>query len=318
MRLERSFEPHSPDTPSFSNRGLIRSAAELKTFDLSTEVILFSKIDEKKDTETPDQAPEINQTNDLSRAPVNGDWEPISQEPTENNRFLNFYHGNYAQDMEINRKRVEQAIKVAGLEGNVVLTSLSYSRTRSIEANPDGSVASKRGLLWGEKPEDVENPYHRITSIPEGWRVEICDQRIMDELSEKYSAEALKKKTVESINRYLRAGMREAVRREKFTTEKDSHLGVKVISSLAFPAFVVGLSASTGLELKLADLYGIGAVFLAYWLFNSSMHVSGDEIRSFQSVYEYFMPSVEVDRFLRGWAYLNLKGRNLVRLHKDE
>lgn len=51
----------------------------------------------------------------------------------------------------------------------------------------------------------------------------------------------------------------------------------------------------------------------------------GNELRgsiyrkSLQEIYEYLMPQVEIDRYLRGLAYLNLKGRNLVRLKiKDE
>lgn len=315
MRLERSFGPHSPDAVLFKVSESARAQNNnLEQAITPREIILFSRVDKEKDTEAPDQTPEINQTTEPMETKPNGDWEPFSQRPIRVNRFFNLYDGNYAQDMEINRERVEQAIKVAGLEGDIVLTSLSYSRTRSLEANPDGSVAAKRGLLWGEKPEDAENPYHRATPIPEGWRIEICDQKIRDELSEKYSGEKLQKKFVAKFNQNLRAGIWEALWKEKLTAKKDSNSAFKLRVSLLYPAVAAGLSALGGFTLR--DLYVIGFVLLAYGVNNylSFFVDDGRYRRSLRSFYEYFMPPVEIDRIIRGLAFVNLKGRNLVRL----
>ena len=39
---------------------------------------------------------------------------------------------------------------------------------------------------------------------------------------------------------------------------------------------------------------------------------------SLKQVYEYVMPPVEIDRYIRGISYLSIKGRNLVRLAPSE
>ncbi len=147
MRLERSLGQHSPEVSPFLIREPIRLTTEFKPFVPSAEVILFSKIDKKKDIETPDQAPEINQTDDLVPAPVNVDWEPFSKDSEPDQKFINLYGGNYYQDMELNRKRAEQLIRVSALQGVVTLQSLSTSRRRGIDINPDGSVTSKKKLF---------------------------------------------------------------------------------------------------------------------------------------------------------------------------
>ncbi len=315
MRPERSFGSYRPEVIPFRAAEPIRIAGELEQFIAPWEVILFSRTNEEKSTEALHQEPRINQTDGPVRTPVNGDWEPFSQEPAGDNRFLNFYNGNYSQDMEINRKRAEQAIKVAGLEGNIILTSLSYSRTRSIEANPDGSVAGKRGLFWGEKPEDSENPYHRVTSIPEGWRVEICDQRIRDELSEKYSGEKLQQKFVAAFNQHLRSGIREAVWKEKLTTKKDEDVRWRYALDAFIYCGLVAFEAFDGLVLSDLKII-VPKILVAYPAINIILRRLSIPLRAtLDSPFDYFMPSfIGIDRILRGWAYLNLKGRNLARL----
>lgn len=325
MRLESSYGQYPPEAISFRAPEPIRTTSELEQFVTPREVILFSRADEERDPKTAGQSAEINQYLEPIKTSVNGDWEPFLQEPAGNNRFLNFYNGNYAQDMEINRKRVEQAIKVAGLEGNVVLTSLSYSRTRSIEANPDGSVAGKKGSFWGEKPEDAENPYHRVTSIPEGWRIEICDQRIHDELSRKYSGEKLKKKNIESINRHLRAGIWQAVWKEKLSFTQDNLRPIKAVVSF-FPLIAEPIRFITKGDLGSHALpIDIGIEIIGYFMiYNVGLNLATviyDKVnhsnvsqRNLTSFYEIFMPLLEVDRAARAFAYLNIKGRNLVRL----
>lgn len=216
-------------------------------------------------------------------------------------------------------------LKVAGLGGNVVLTSFSYSRTRSIEANPDGSVAAKRRLFWGEKPEDVENPYHRVTSIPEGWRIEICDQKIRDELSEKYSGEKLQKKFVAKFNQHLRAGLWQAVWKEKLSFAQDNLRPIKAVVSF-FPLmaesirFIInGDLGSHTLPIDIAMevigyfmIYNVGLNIAT--IIYDNIYYSNVSKRNLTSFYETFMPLLEVDRAARAFCYLNLKGRNLVRL----
>lgn len=240
-------------------------------------------------------------------------WEPFNSEPESAQRFINLYGGNFAQDMKLNRKNTERLIRVAALEGNIILTSLSPSRTRSIDINPDGSTTAKRRLFWDENPDDKENPYHRVTSIPEGWRVEICDQRIRDELAEKFAGEKLQKKFVAKFNQHLRAGLWQVLWKEKLTTRKNPYFAGKVFHSLLYPAIFAGWSLIGGL--KLPDLVGVGFVFIAYGIHNCLTYLDDARMRrSLRSFYEYFMPVIEVDRVARARVYLNLKGRNLVRL----
>lgn len=318
MKLERSFNLQSPEAVSFRVSESKRTQNNnLEVAITPREIILFSRVDGEKDTEASDQAPEISQTAEPTETKLNSDWEPFNAEPHPSQNFVNLYSGLFSTQMELNRKNAERLIQVAALEGNIFLTSLQASRTRSLEVTPDWNVTTKRGLFWGEKPEDVENPYHRVASIPEGWRVEICDQRIRDELSEKYSGEKLQKKFVEKFNQHLRAGVWQAVWREKLTSEKDSRFVRKLRNSLLYPTIVAAWSAFDGLTLY--DLGGIGALLLAYGMNNVLPYFKDDGRmgRSLRSFYEYFMPPIEVDRVLRGLAFVNLKGRNLVRLRQD-
>lgn len=315
MRLERSFESHSPEVVSFRAPESIRTASELDQFVAPGEVVLFSRIDGKKGLETPDQAPEINQTVEPIKTKLNSDWEPFNAEPHHpSQNFVNLYSGLFSTQMELNRKNAERLIQVAALEGNIILTSLLMSRTRSAEVNPDGTATGKRRLFWDENPDDAENPYHRVTPIPEGWRIEICDQRIRDELSEKYSGEKLQKKFAAKFNEYLRTGIQQAVLGEKLTTRTDLYFGRKLVTSLGYPTVIAGWSAFGGLTP--GDLDGIGILLLVYGMNNALPYFDNNERvhRSLRSFYEYFMPEIEIDRVLRGIAFVNLKGRNLVRL----
>ena len=239
-------------------------------------------------------------------------WEPFNTEPAPNQRFINLYGGNFAQNMELNRKKAERLIQVAALEGIVILSSLSPSRTRSLEVNPDGTATGKRGLFWGEKPEDVENPYHRVTPIPEGWKIEICDQKIHQELAEKYSGEELQKKFVTRFNQHLRAGIWQAVWKEKLTSVKDED----IIRKYSVEGMMVGsapIFALTG-GYDIPDLGFIPGYFIAHGFISTIGKMRGNQLRTLNSWWNYFTPFVEIDRVIRGFSYLNLKGRNLVRL----
>jgi len=317
MRLERSFVPHSPEVISSRVPEHIRPSTEFELFVPSTEVVLFYKIDGKKDTEAPDQAPEINQDVELIRTSVNGDWEPFNLDPFNldphpSQNFINLYGGPFSQQMELNRKNAERLLQVAAIEGKVILTSLSMSRTRSAEVNPDGTATGKRGLFWGKKPEDAENPYHRVTSIPEGWRVEICDQRIHDELSQKFAGEKLQKKFVAKFNQHFRAGIWQAVWKEKMDVFSRGNY-YKVFGS-SWPLLLNLFGASQG-GFKAIDIpWFFGGSAFMHGIMNISGQLFKLNLRNLTQLYEYLMPLIEVDRVARAFSYLNLKGRNLVRL----
>src|SRR3990167_2727247 len=173
MRLERSFVPHSPEVISSRVPEHIRPSTEFELFVPSTEVVLFYKIDGKKDTEAPDQAPEINQDVELIRTSVNGDWEPFNLDPFNldphpSQNFINLYGGPFSQQMELNRKNAERLLDVAAIEGKVILADKPMNRSRSIAGvNSDGSVTGRRRLFYGERIEDEDKSQSLVKSFPE-------------------------------------------------------------------------------------------------------------------------------------------------------
>ena len=321
MRPERSFGPHSPDVPSFLIREPIRSTIEFKPLVVPNEIILFSKIDGKKDTETSGQTPGINQDVKPIKTSVNGDWEPFNLEPHQSQNFVNLYSGLFSQQMELNRRNAERLLQVAGIEGKVIIDDLPMDRSRSIAGvNSDGSVTARKRLFWGEKIQDEDKSHSLVKSVPEGWRIEIPGQDIMDELLRKESKVPLGKRFASRFNQSLRTAMGGVIVREKLTAEKDPYFVRRLVESLIFPALSVYLSSSDGFTLYALD-NGIRFILLMYGAMNCGSRVFGAERmiqRSLRSFYEYLMPMIEIDRVLRGLAFANLKGRNLVRLRPDE
>ncbi len=67
-------------------------------------------------------------------------------------------------------------------------------------------------------------------------------------------------------------------------------------------------------------IVGLSANFLLAYPLTNFITMTLEPLRSIglnrnlTSLYERFMPLVEIDRVLRGFAFVNLKGRNLVRL----
>ena len=76
--------------------------------------------------------------------------------------------------MELNRKNAERLLQAAGIEGKVILADKPMDKSRSIAGvNPDGSIAGRRRLSWGEKIQDENKSQSLVKSIPQGWRIEI-------------------------------------------------------------------------------------------------------------------------------------------------
>ena len=112
-------------------------------------------------------------------------------------------------------------MQAAGIEGKVILADKPMDKSRSIAGvNPDGSIAGRRRLSWGEKIQDENKSQSLVKSIPQGWRIEIPGQDIMEELSRKESKKPLNKRFVSRFNQSLRTAVEEAIVREKLTSEK--------------------------------------------------------------------------------------------------
>lgn len=248
-------------------------------------------------------------------------FEPfVNPEGSDENLFVNNYGGNFSQKMELNRKGVETALKIAHLDGQVFLASLPPSRSRSAEAQGE-ELAAKRFLFFGEKTQkaEEENPYKRVVSVPEGWRIEINDSRITDELTErKLSGKRLQKTFVSRFNGLVKEGIRESVWREKLSSEKDKNFLWKISFSLFNPT--LGLMFSVLHKFDPAEVaFEMGITLFAFNIFNIHDTLMQSPLRrNLDHVWEYFMPRVEIDKVARAYAYLAGKGRRLVKEIKEE
>ena len=153
-----------------------------------------------------------------------------------------------------------------------------------------------------------------VKPIPEGWKIEIPGQDILDEISRKKSRRTLGKRFVTEVNSVIRSSIQEILIREKFKVEKHgleyfmTFLPVVLtLSSLAWEA-----SGDPNFHFNVVPS---AAGFLLCWYVPSVVDTLGPPIfRSREEKYELLMPPLEFDRFLRGYIFVNLKGRNLVRL----
>lgn len=275
-------------------------------------------------------------------------WEPILSEPDpENQRFIVTYSGPYAQRLEIHRERAERLIDVGALDGKIIITDLVEDRNRSISGvNPDGSVSARRNLFWGQKPTaetESEDQKYLVLSTPDGWRVEISGQRILEGFTKKKSKKSLDERFATSFNEALGTALINIFRREKLTSEKDKTFWNRVAIGL-LPASVTIMSAvqifsQVGFKYPEMQVQADLLTYIHYnWLVNGMAYlmkiytgferINGflrPEMRETETFYEKFigllyaaLPSVEIDRYLRGLMFLNFKGRNMVRLVPQE
>ena len=268
---------------------------------------------------------EISRQNpDLKGSGKKNDWEPFLNELNEDQRVIVTYIGPYAQRLEINRKNAQRLIEVAALDGKIVVGDLVPDRNRSISGvNPDGSVTAGRRVFFGHKlglptEQEEKGEYRQVTSTPEGWRIEVAGQRILEDLAETESKVPLEERFLGRFKKEVRDSLSYILFEDK-------------LSLKTFPArsrFVVTiiqpLIGSTNLinGLQPLDAMAIPLTFATWGAVNLTGRylVKHDGLseypwrRSLRSIYEVIMPPVEIDRYLRGLAFLNLKGRNLIRL----
>lgn len=241
-------------------------------------------------------------------------WEPFNLEPNPSQRFVNLYGGPYSQQMELNRANAERLLEVAAIQGRVTLTDVPMDRNRSIAGvNTDGSVTKRRGLFWGEKIEEDESKA-MVKPIPEGWKIEIPGQEIIEELSRQESKKPIGERFTTRINQTLRNLIGEVIFREKLTSDKSSLLSRIYFSSPPWWGFLF-----LGIPLRDFSTYSIiTPLVVSAFYYPAINSIRNPRNRENLAKYEYFLPPLEIDRVLRGFTFANLKGRNLVRLRPDE
>lgn len=134
---------------------------------------------------------------------------------------------------------------------------------------------------------------------------------------EKESKKPLAGRYVTRIRQIVASSLGEVILREKLTSEKDKNFKSKLFLSILYPSIQISFVLIDGtIGINLA--YASGISIFSYWAINFSSSRSYNSFlkRNLKSFYEYAMPFVEIDRVARGLLYLNLKGRNLVRLAK--
>ncbi len=239
-------------------------------------------------------------------------FEPFGPSDYPNANFVNGYRGNFSYIMQINRKAVEKVLKIAHLDGKVYLSSFDASSKRSIEANSDGSITAKRGLFMGQKIEDENRePLYKVKAVPQGWRIEINDKRMVDTLSEKgLSGEKLKKEFISNFNGFVNAGLLQAVMREKLSEEKDTNFKGKVLLFVLQPVLAFGFQFSaSGIN---PGSIRFGAIFSLFYIGLGNLFTY-NRLRKTDNPLEIFMPFVEVDKVARTYSFLQGKGRALVK-----
>lgn len=271
-------------------------------------------------------------------------FEPFinGSENGEDNLFVNLYGGDFSQKMALNRKGVEGVLRIAHLDGKIFLTSLQPNRSRA-EAHGN-ELAAKKFLIFGEKSKEAEeeNPLARVVSVPQGWRIEINNTRITEELTEKkIGGKQLQRAFINRFNSQLKGALKECVWREKFSSEKDEHFKFKIFFSLIPILGQIAIQARFFVDPFFSTSVGVGAVIANYGIYNLLGELHKRRLRNIEnaikglypssiprrfslarqnldSFWEYLMPQVEIDKVARAWTFLSLKGRNLVREAKLE
>lgn len=262
-------------------------------------------------------------------------FEPfINPEHNPNNLFVNNYGGSYGKNMELDRKGIEAVLRIAHLNGKVFLSSMPKSRDRSLEGvNKDGSVEVKKTLMLEDETQgkDENNPLLRTVPIPEGWRIEINDEMMMEELQKKkLTGKKLQGKFVQGFNGVFTTSVFECIRREKLSSVKDRHFREKLMALYALTVPPLQLASMILVMFRDADqlesLIEIGsAYFLITLVGNFYMDHKKKSLEYPDSFYlsrpidhpwEYILPPVEIDKVARTLVLLSLPGKKLVKERK--
>lgn len=192
----------------------------------------------------------------------------------------------------------------------------------------------------GQKIEakEEESPYCKVVNAGKrGWSIEVNDRKITDDLK-RLNGDKLKRAFIERFNVIVNDGIFESIRREKLSSEKDRYFKSKVFNSLLPILVQAALTAFFPFSIK---LLGATMVVLNYGFINAYGKLRYGTIKTiediareidpdfspegffssrtnFDNFWEYFMPSVEIDKVARAYAFLKGKGRNLVKERDPE
>lgn len=277
------------------------------------------------------------------------EWEPVAEiEPSE--RFASTYGGNFAKELEINRVALGRFLKIAALDGRLLLREGHSDRFRvAPDLNPDGSVTGKGRLRWGEKVPATFKDNDRIWRVEQnqaGWDIAINDGLISEKLAErkKGNVREIKKDFSRVMDRAVKGGLRESLLRDKCTFAGDPFFAGRLIMSAVILLNYYSLSRRSlegnldpvAVTVAIVNLFGMGYSNLMDTAYrdrifrlvkknkNSSeaypKRLFTYDRRSGNSLVERLSIPFEIDRLVRGFGYLawlDCKKNSLVRVHRD-
>lgn len=164
-------------------------------------------------------------------------WEPmLESQPSDN--FQCNYEGNFAQTLLLNRPAIEKFLSIASLDGRFLLNESRIKKPQPVPdgINPDGSVAGRGSLRWGQKIE-VEgkkvNPYFQLEPDDIGWVTSINGNLISEDLMKKPNTNArnVAENFASKFEHYLRKSLFESLIKDKCTLTKDPFLTGRLVIS---------------------------------------------------------------------------------------
>ncbi len=155
--------------------------------------------------------------------------------PTE--FFTCSYTGSYSEVLGLRDGSINRFLDIASLGGSVLLKDSNTRRRQTMPdgVNPDGSLTSKGYLRWGQKLPTIsnkENPYFQVESNGDNWDISINGSLIAEDLASKeINARDMVHPFAEKFNYFLRAGLKEAMLKDKFTIKGDPYFTGRALSS---------------------------------------------------------------------------------------
>lgn len=257
-----------------------------------------------------------------------GGWEPITECPPSE-QFVCSYGGNFSQHLLINRGQIDRFLDIASLDGRVLLQESKVRRPQALPdgINPDGSVAGRGGLRWGQKLETEDkkqNPYFQVDSDPAGWVISVNGNLIAEDLMKKgnLSAREVEKRAANKINDYTRVGLREALLKDKFTPAKDPYIGGKITPTFFLSWIYLNSITSLNIANTIWALFFASSTLMAYKYedpreYNMLSQIYNLRRKTLKVRVELIDTPLEIDRALFSYAYLDYQkylGEPLIRV----
>lgn len=165
-------------------------------------------------------------------------WESLSSvEPSE--QFACNYGGNFSQRLEINRPVIDRFLRIAALDGRILLKEGNSDRFRPApDINPDGSTTGKGRLRWGEEARvdsQANANFWRVEQDSEGWVIVFNGGLMIEKLMEQKGSNVRKieKDFCRAMDGSVKEGLKESLWRDKCSEAGDPFYTGRLVNSAA-------------------------------------------------------------------------------------